>query len=186
MIWIESYHVWWFESPDELAGLLVVSVGWERDVIHWHFQLQFLPWHGGDLLWFWHDVLKEQNKDQLRRCKNAISFIPFGSLTFARVPSTQYPAMITPFLLSVHQLSKSSLDRPLCIIPGDAMTTLGPMSSKWSMLWTKPTHYLRITRVMNLCDCGAAQLTLRLLICLKTKGLLMLMALRILSFIALT
>lgn len=27
MTGIESYHVWWFESPDELAGLLVVSVG---------------------------------------------------------------------------------------------------------------------------------------------------------------
>lgn len=42
--------------------------------------------------------------------------------------------MMTPFLLSVHQLSNSSLDKPLCIIPGDAITTLGPMSSKWSML----------------------------------------------------
>lgn len=51
-------------------------------------------------------------------------------LTLASVPSTQYPAMMTPFLLSVHQLSKSSLDKPLCIMPGEAITTLGPMSSK--------------------------------------------------------
>ncbi|KAA8582159.1 hypothetical protein FQN60_008899 [Etheostoma spectabile] len=38
---------------------------------------------------------------------------------------------MTPFLLSVHQLSKSSLESPLCIIPGDAITTLGPMSSNY-------------------------------------------------------
>lgn len=40
------------------------------------------------------------------------------------------PAIITPFLASVHQDSKSSLDKPLCIIPGEAITTHGPMSSK--------------------------------------------------------
>ena len=57
--------------------------------------------------------------------------------TLASVPSTQYPAIMTPFLLSVHQLSNSSLDRPLCIIPGEASTTDGPMSSKCSMLYTQ-------------------------------------------------
>ena len=54
--------------------------------------------------------------------------------TLASVPSTQYPAMMVPFLLSVHQFSNSSRDSPLCIIPGLAITTDGPMSSKWSIL----------------------------------------------------
>ena len=38
-----------------------------------------------------------------------------------------------PFLGSVHHISNNSLDKPLCIIPGDASTTQGPMSSKWSI-----------------------------------------------------
>lgn len=50
--------MWWFEGPDELAGLLVVSVGGERDVVHRHLQLQLLPRHGGDLLGLRHDVLQ--------------------------------------------------------------------------------------------------------------------------------
>lgn len=44
------------------------------------------------------------------------------------------PGMITPFLLSVHHISKSSRDNPLSITPGDAITTQGPISSKWSIL----------------------------------------------------
>jgi hypothetical protein len=44
--------------------------------------------------------------------------------------------------LSVHQASNSCLDRPLCIIPGLAMITHGPMSSNWSMFciiwWVEP------------------------------------------------
>ena len=36
----------------------------------------------------------------------------------AIVPSTQYPATMQQFLASVHQDSKSSLDKPDCIIPG--------------------------------------------------------------------
>ena len=55
-------------------------------------------------------------------------------LTFASVPSTQYPATMTPFLLSVHHASKSCLERPLCIIPGLAIITHGPTSSNWSIL----------------------------------------------------
>jgi len=47
-----------FERPDELAGLLVVRVGREGDVVHGHLQLQLLARHGGDLLGFGHDVLK--------------------------------------------------------------------------------------------------------------------------------
>lgn len=54
-----SYHVWGFQSPDELAGLLVVCVCGEGDVVHGHLQLQLLPGHGCDLLRFRHDVLLE-------------------------------------------------------------------------------------------------------------------------------
>lgn len=60
--------------------------------------------------------------------------------TLASVPSTQYPAIMHPFLLSVHQLSNSSLDSPLCIIPGLASTTDGPISSKCSILCNY-SHY---------------------------------------------
>ena len=63
--------------------------------------------------------------------------------TLARVPSTQYPATMTPFLWSVHQLSNNSRDKPLCIIPGDAMTTDGPTSSKCSIPWEKHRATLR-------------------------------------------
>ena len=42
---------------------------------------------------------------------------------------------MTPLFLSVHQLSNNSLDKPLCIIPGLAMTTQGPMSSNSSMFF---------------------------------------------------
>lgn len=31
-----SYHMWRFEGSDELAGLLVISVGGEGDVVHRH------------------------------------------------------------------------------------------------------------------------------------------------------
>ena len=37
-----SYHMGRFESPDELAGLLVVRVGREGDVVHRHLELQLL------------------------------------------------------------------------------------------------------------------------------------------------
>lgn len=47
----------WFECPDELAGLLVVSVGREGDVVNRHLQQQLLTRHGGDLIWLRHDVL---------------------------------------------------------------------------------------------------------------------------------
>ena len=57
-------------------------------------------------------------------------------LTFARVPSTQYPATISPFLLSVHHASNSCRDNPPCIMPGLAMITHGPTSSNWSTLCT--------------------------------------------------
>ncbi|KAL2720619.1 LOW QUALITY PROTEIN: hypothetical protein V1478_010195 [Vespula squamosa] len=33
-------------------------------------------------------------------------------------------------VFAIHQDSNNSLDKPLCIIPGDAITTQGPMSSK--------------------------------------------------------
>ena len=69
------------------------------------------------------------------------------SHTLASVPSTQYPAMIHPLRLSVHQLSNSSRDSPLCIIPGLARTMDGPMSSKCSMLcnrtWTVKTKLIQ-------------------------------------------
>ena len=59
--------------------------------------------------------------------------------TLARVPSTQYPAIIVPFFLSVHQSSNNSLLSPDCIIPGLAITTEGPISSKWSILYNTHT-----------------------------------------------
>lgn len=52
-----NYHMGGFECPDELAGLLVVSVGGEGDVVHRHLQQQLLTRHGGDLIWLRHDVL---------------------------------------------------------------------------------------------------------------------------------
>ena len=62
-------------------------------------------------------------------------------LTLASVPSTQYPATITPFLLSVHHASNSCLDRPLCIIPGLANITQGPISSKLSIFCEFTNNY---------------------------------------------
>lgn len=47
-----------FEGPDELAGLLVVSVSGEGDVVHRHLQSQLLTRHGGDLIRLRHDVLQ--------------------------------------------------------------------------------------------------------------------------------
>lgn len=58
-----TYHMRWFESPDELAGLLVVSVGGERNVVHRHLQLQLLSRHGGDLLRLRHDMLRRVHKN---------------------------------------------------------------------------------------------------------------------------
>lgn len=29
-----SYHMWWLKCPDKLAGLLVVCVGREGNVVH--------------------------------------------------------------------------------------------------------------------------------------------------------
>lgn len=46
-----------FQSSDELAGLLVVSVSGERDIVHRHLQWKFLAGHGGNFLWFRHDML---------------------------------------------------------------------------------------------------------------------------------
>ena len=57
--------MWWFESPDELAGLLVVSVSREGDVVHRHLQLQLLAGHGGDLLGLRHDVLQSANNNHI-------------------------------------------------------------------------------------------------------------------------
>lgn len=140
--------------------------------------------------------------------KNFFFFqVSFGKLTLARVPSTQYPAIMTPFLLSVHQLSNNSLDRPDCIIPGDASTTEGPMSSKCSILYNTQEKYTTLTgttfakqylnvqfqRVKGL---QSLQLclntsfcfvhTFKFEMCLKTKGLLIEICFLILSFIALT
>lgn len=49
--------MWWFEGPDELAGLLIVRVSGEGDVVRGHLQLELLSGHGGDLLRLRHDVL---------------------------------------------------------------------------------------------------------------------------------
>ena len=57
--------------------------------------------------------------------------------------------MTTPFLLSVHHASKSWRDRPLCIIPGLAMITQGPMSSKCSTLYTEQYFTTRWWRPWN-------------------------------------
>ena len=64
----------------------------------------------------------------------------FGSdmMSFARVPSTQYPGMTHAFRASWHQRSKSWRDSPLCSIPGLANTTRGCESSRSDiprMLW---------------------------------------------------
>ena len=50
-----------FERSDELAGLLVVSVSREGDVVHGHLQEQLLTRHGGDLIGLRHDVLKHKH-----------------------------------------------------------------------------------------------------------------------------
>ena len=67
-----------FEGPDELAGLLVVSVGRERDVVHRHLELQLLARHGGDLLGLRHDVLQGHTDGQrgvpASRCTNSYVF----------------------------------------------------------------------------------------------------------------
>jgi len=46
------------------------------------------------------------------------------SIYLANVLSTQYPVTIHPFYGSWHHFSNISLDNPLYIIPGDAITTL--------------------------------------------------------------
>lgn len=52
-----AHHMGRFECSDKLAGLLVVSVSGEGNVVYRHLQLQLLARHGGDLLRLRHDVL---------------------------------------------------------------------------------------------------------------------------------
>ena len=47
-----------FERPDELAGLLVVGVSGEGDVVDRHLERKLLSRHGGDLIRLRHDVLQ--------------------------------------------------------------------------------------------------------------------------------
>ncbi len=54
---IITYHMRRFQSSDELAGLLVVCMSREGDIVHGHLQRKLLSWHGGDLLWLRHDML---------------------------------------------------------------------------------------------------------------------------------
>ena len=51
--------------------------------------------------------------------------------------------MMTPLRGSVHHVSKSSREMPLCSMPGLAIMTQGPMSSKCS-------RDLRLTMCLNL------------------------------------
>ena len=56
--------------------------------------------------WFISFIISSINLSCINRHEN-------NCFTFARVPSTQYPAIITPFLRSVHHCSNSSRDKPL-------------------------------------------------------------------------
>ena len=53
-------------------------------------------------------------------------------ISFAMVPSTLYPVITTPFLLSGAHRSSSVRDTPFCSMPGDASMTQPPTSSNRS------------------------------------------------------
>lgn len=76
------------------------------------------------------------------RIRPSIAVISPGSLWIflASVPSTEYPAISVVFVLNLHQRSNSMRLRPDWSIPGDAMKTHGPMSSKPSAAHPTATH----------------------------------------------
>lgn len=80
-----------FEGPDKLAGLLVVCVGGEGDVVHRHLQQQLLTRHGSDLIWLRHDVLhtKAEPGQTVPSCGPVHPSGAAWRPTLASVPSTQ-------------------------------------------------------------------------------------------------
>ena len=64
------YHVRRFERPDELAGLLVVGVSGEGDVVDRHLERKLLSRHGGDLIRLRHDVLQHTHTHILHTYTN--------------------------------------------------------------------------------------------------------------------
>lgn len=63
-------HMWRFQGPDKLTGLLIICVSRERNVIHRHLQRKFLPWHGCDLFRFRHDMLGKKKRVSLTKKQN--------------------------------------------------------------------------------------------------------------------
>lgn len=82
------------------------------------------------------------------------SITSLGSLSnsFASVPSTQYPVMMTPFLSLQHHFSNNYLECPLCSIPGLAITTSAlSKSSNVSKLSNVLIYLENLPPGLNLC-----------------------------------
>ena len=67
---MNTNHMWRFQGPDKLTGLLIICVSRERNVIHRHLQRKFLPWHGCDLFRFRHDMLGKKKRVSLTKKQN--------------------------------------------------------------------------------------------------------------------
>lgn len=76
---MNTNHMWRFQGPDKLTGLLVIRVSRERNVIHRHLQRQFLPWHSCDLFRFRHDMLgKKKSFFNKKNWKSSIDIVNPG------------------------------------------------------------------------------------------------------------